>query len=552
MILNAVDEGIFGLNLEGKTTFCNEQAARLLGYEVIEILGQPQHILIHSKYPDGTPYDRKNCPIYAAFSDGQAHHICDEVFWKKDGTPLPVEYKSSPILKKNKVIGVVVTFKSIEKELKSEGERNQALLKLNTREKELETILDTIIDGLITIDKSGNIKQINKAAEKMFGYPSKDVIGKNVKMLMPAPYSAEHDEYLKNYLKSGVAKIIGIGREVIGKRKDGSTFPMELGVSEITTDEGRMFVGITKDLTSLKQAMEEQARLASVVENTDDAVIGTLLDGTITLWNRAARTVFGFIETEIIGQHYSKLVPEEYKNEPAYLIESVKRGQVLTNFETKRLRKDGTEIEVALTLSPFHDSQGKIIGISSIARDIRQQKQMLKEKEDLIEKLETATLSDSLTGLLNRRGFYQRLEYERARFRRNHRPFSILILDIDHFKKINDSFGHNTGDYVLKELSRKLKANTREMDTVCRWGGEEFLVLLVESEISGARLYAEKLRSSIESMSLEFDGHKISITSSFGVCEIETPDSNIEKYIKLADDRLYQAKSQGRNRVVSS
>ncbi len=552
MILNAAEEGIFGVDLEGKTTFCNNQAAKLLGYEVKDILHQPQHALIHHKHPDGSLYDREDCPIYAAFSDGQVHSVSDEVFWKKDGTPLPVEYKSSPIFKDDKIIGAVVTFKSIEKELRSEKERNLALSNLRTREKELETILDTVIDGLITIDVNGKIKQMNKAAEKMFGYTSEEVAGKNVKMLMPEPYASEHDGYLNNYLTLGVAKIIGIGREVSGLRKDGSTFPMELGVSEMVTDDTKMFVGITKDLTKLKKAMEGQARLASVVENTDDAVLGILLDGTITLWNRAAKNIFGFSEMEIVGQHISILVPDNYKNEPAYLIESIKRGQVMTNFETKRLRKDGTEIEVALTLSPFHDDHGNIIGISSIARDIRQQKQLIREKEALIEKLEAVTLTDALTGLWNRRGFAQRLDNELARFRRNRRPFSLLLLDIDHFKKINDTYGHAAGDMVLKELSRKFKINMREMDTICRWGGEEFLIMVVETDLAGAKRFAEKIRMAAEGMNINFEGQTISVTLSIGVSEFLKFDTKFDDILKLADKRLYKAKAEGRNRVIST
>ncbi len=552
MILDAAGEGIFGLNLDGNTTFCNKVGASLLGYKVEELLDKPQHNLIHYQHADGSPYSREECPIYAAFSDGQLHHVTNEVFWKKDGTSLPVEYKSHPVYQNGKLMGAVVTFRSIEAEIILDAQRKQTLIDLSNREQELKTILDTVVDGILTIDEKGNLRQLNKSAEKMFGYPSQEVVGKNVKMLMPEPYASEHDNYLKSYAETGAAKIIGIGREVIGLKKDGSTFPMELGVSEMVNDEGRQFVGITKDITNLKEAMESQARLASVVENTDDAVLGILLDGTITLWNRAAKTIFGYTETEIVGQHISILIPKDYEHEPAYLIETVKRGEVLTNFETKRFRKDGSVIDVALTLSPFHDSNGNVVGISSIARDIRPQKMLLQEKEDLIKKLEAVTLTDALTGLWNRRGFAQRLDNELARFRRNRRPFSILLLDIDHFKKVNDTFGHSAGDRVLEELSLKLKVNMREMDTVCRWGGEEFLIMVVETDLAGAKRFAEKIRMAAEGMKVIFDGHTIPVTVSIGVSEFLRLDSSFDVILKEADTRLYQAKAEGRNRVVSS
>ncbi len=552
MILNAANEGIYGVDLEGKTTFCNEYGAHLLGYEIDEIVGQPQHNLIHYKHPDGSPYEKENCPTYATSQDGQIHHIKDEVFWKKDGTSLPVEYKSNPIYHNKKIVGAVITFNSREKELKLEMERHQALAQLRQSQQELKAVFNTVVDGIISIDEKGTLLHLNRAAESMFGYKSKEVLGKNVRMLMPEPYTTEHDSYLENYLKTGKAKVIGIGREVVGLRKDGSTFPMELGISATVNDKGYQFTGITKDISRLKQSMAVQARLVSVIENTDDAVLGCLLDGTINLWNRAAQRIFGYSESEIVGRHISTLVPDDFQHEPAYLIESIKRGQTLTNFETKRLRKDGLIVDVALTLSPFFDSLGEINGVSSIARDIRHQKELLKEKENLIQKLEEATLTDPLTGLLNRRGFASRLDNELARFRRNQRPFSILLLDIDHFKKINDIHGHSTGDRVLQELSLKLTSNTREIDTVCRWGGEEFLILLVESELSGATQVAEKIRAAIEDMKIQADRKHLPVTVSIGVSEFENPDTKFESFLKEADDRLYQAKSEGRNRVVAS
>lgn len=124
----------------------------------------------------------------------------------------------------------------------------------------LEVVLNTILDGLITIDKKGSIIDFNAAAERMFGYTPQEVIGHNVKMLMPDPYYSEHDDYLKNYRNSRERKIIGIGREVFGKRKDGSIFPMDLGVNEMEIDGQQMFVGTIRDISERKQAEEEIIR----------------------------------------------------------------------------------------------------------------------------------------------------------------------------------------------------------------------------------------------------------------------------------------------------
>ncbi len=130
---------------------------------------------------------------------------------------------------------------------------------LETAEQRMRSVVDHVIDGIVTIDEGGNVESFNPAAEKMFGYQSAEVLGRNVKMLMPEPYYSEHDAYLDNYVSTGKPKIIGIGREVVGRRKDGSTFPMELAVSEFHIGARRYFTGIVRDITERKR-LEDQLR----------------------------------------------------------------------------------------------------------------------------------------------------------------------------------------------------------------------------------------------------------------------------------------------------
>jgi PAS domain S-box-containing protein len=120
----------------------------------------------------------------------------------------------------------------------------------------MRSVVDTVVDGIITIRENGAVETLNPAAEQLFGYKSDEVIGQNVKLLMPEPYRHEHDNYIANYLRTGEAKIIGTGREVMGRRKDGSTFPMELAVSEFTLGGRRYFTGIVRNITERKKAEE--------------------------------------------------------------------------------------------------------------------------------------------------------------------------------------------------------------------------------------------------------------------------------------------------------
>ena len=132
----------------------------------------------------------------------------------------------------------------------------------------LRAVLDTAVDGIITIDERGVIEAANAAAEQLFGYTASEVIGQNVKILMPSPYRNDHDSYLANYLRTGEQKIIGSGREVEGRRKDGSTFPLYLAVSEVSFGHRRVFTGFVHDLSDLKRAEEEASQLGHILEDS--------------------------------------------------------------------------------------------------------------------------------------------------------------------------------------------------------------------------------------------------------------------------------------------
>ncbi|MGE5611583.1 MAG: PAS domain S-box protein, partial [Bacillota bacterium] len=147
-------------------------------------------------------------------------------------------------------------------------ERRMAEQASRDNEARLKAIVNTAVDGIITIDERGIIETINPAAERIFGYSPAELIGQNVKMLMPNPYHDEHDQYLANYCRTGQRKIIGIGREVLGKRKDGTIFPIDLAVSEVLLGNRRIFTGIVRDVTARKQAEEELRKAKELAEQS--------------------------------------------------------------------------------------------------------------------------------------------------------------------------------------------------------------------------------------------------------------------------------------------
>ncbi len=172
-----------------------------------------------------------------------------------------------------------------------------------------------------------------------------------------------------------------------------------------------------------------------------------------------------------------------------------------------------------------------------------------KKLEEIKKKLDKAAKTDPLTQLFNRRAMYDNMKIEMIRYKRSGKTFSLILCDIDDFKDINDNFGHNCGDYVLKAIAKKLKKNLREQDIVSRWGGEEFLILLPETEVLGAIKVAEKLRLSIEEEVFVFNGKPFNLTMTFGVAEYDAV-YNIDETINSADKAMYEGKNSGKNIVI--
>lgn len=193
--------------------------------------------------------------------------------------------------------------------------------------------------------------------------------------------------------------------------------------------------------------------------------------------------------------------------------------------------------------------------VDFIMKPFRQEEVLARVKTHLtlsaaIKKLIPDSETDPLTGLYNRRTFLKRIENEAMRFKRSQKPFSILFGDIDFFKKINDTYGHSAGDDILINISKLLTTEKREIDQVARWGGEEFLILLPETDLKGAVQLGNKIREMISAQPIIYEGKEIQVTMSFGASKYNG-EISIEKTIDLADQRLYRAKETGRNKVIS-
>jgi PAS domain S-box-containing protein len=232
----------------------------------------------------------------------------------------------------------------------------------------LHAVVNTAVHGVILIDPVGTILMFNPACERLFGYRAEEVIGQNVKMLMPAPYREGHDGYLTNYLTTGKAKVIGIGREVTGQRKDGSTFPMDLQIGEARQGDTIAFVGIIHDLTERKRvqlALQESAnRLKAVVDTAVDGVILIDMQGIVTMFNPACERLFGYRAHEVVGRNVKMLMPAPYRGEhDRYLANYLHTGDrkiIGIGREVVGQRKDGTTFPMDLSVGEAKQEGGSI------------------------------------------------------------------------------------------------------------------------------------------------------------------------------------------------
>ncbi len=255
------------------------------------------------------------------------------------------------------------------------GELARAMTSLKFGEERLERIISSALDAIITVDESQCVTIFNPAAVKMFGCSAESAMCAPLSRFIPDRFRDRHREHVREFAEGGSrGQKMGEYRTIYGLRKDGTEFPIEASISQIEVSGQRFFTVILRDLTDIAQAHESRAKLASIVESSDDAIISKTLDGVVTSWNHGAERIFGYASEEMVGKPMLKLFPAGLENEETTILERIRAGESIRHFESVRLRKDGHLIDVSVTISPIRGSDGQIVGVSKVARDISAQK----------------------------------------------------------------------------------------------------------------------------------------------------------------------------------
>ena len=426
----------------------------------------------------------------------------------------------------------------------SEHETQVANARLRESEMHTRAVLDSVGDGIIAIHEDGVINLFNPASERMFGYLGSEVIGKNVTLLMPEPDRSQHEGYLRHYRETGEPAILNRVREVVGVRKNGAEFPLELQVSELRTDTGRLFIAAARDITERRRA-EQELHIAATAFETGEGILITDRDARILRVNRAFTRLTGYSAEELIGRTPAMLKSgrqhaEFYRN----LWETLIRDGYWQG-EMWNRRKDGAVYLEWLTITAVTDAKRQVTHYVGVCSDITHRK----EAEAEIRRM---AFYDPLTKLPNRSLLWDRLRQAQAYGTRHKTHGALLFIDLDNFKTLNDTQGHHIGDLLLIEVAKRLQEGVRPSDTVARLGGDEFVVVLVDlsedaqQAVAQAQSIGKKVLTALNQL-YQLQGREHYSSASMGITLFRGDETSITDLLKQADAAMYDAKSAERN-----
>ena len=348
-LINSAADAMLVADHEARIALANPPAYRMFGYAQDELIGQPIEILIPARMQGPHVAMRDE---YVAHPRTRAMGIGQELFGKhKDDSEFPVEVSLSPLKTAH---GALLTLATIY----DTTARKRSEVALQESEARMRAVVDTAVDAIVTIDEVGLIERINPAAKRLFGYAEAEVAGKNVSMLMPSPYREMHDTFLSRYRDTGEKKIIGIGREVIGLRKDGSVFPMDLSVAEMRFGERRMFTGIVRDITERKAAEEQNRLLLQEISSANEELssFAYVVSHDLKAPLRAIGSLADWLSTD-----YADKFDEEGKEHMRLLVNRVHRmgsfiDGILQYSRVGRVKEALTEVDLGQKVREVIDS----------------------------------------------------------------------------------------------------------------------------------------------------------------------------------------------------
>lgn len=385
-LIESSEDAIVSTTLEGIVVSWNRGAQRLFGYPAEEMIGRPISTIV--------PPERRRDEEQSLSVVGRGERVeqYETVRVRKDGRPVDVWVTLSPIMDDaGRVIGISKITYDITARKRMETASRE-------RRRWLEGMLTSLGEGVLAVDNAGRISFMNPVAEQLTGWRQDAVLGRPIESVVWLV-----EETTRRRVDNAIIRALTLGqtttldhRAVLISR-DGSEAPVEATAAAIH-DEAGAAVGaimVLHDVTELRRARQVQSRLAAIVESTDDAIISKTLDGVVTSWNPGAERIFGYTAAEMIGRPILVIFPPERLPEETRFLARLLRGARVEHYETVRIRKDGTAIDVSVTLSPITDAAGRVTGVAKVARDITESKRFERDRAELLRR-EQRALKDSV------------------------------------------------------------------------------------------------------------------------------------------------------------
>ena len=527
----ALREAVLILSPERVVLDANPAAEAMFGMERKDILNLPARKL----HVDDDHYQRFKTAVNEAFDRGEDASF-EFNMRRNSGETFPTEHSVALIKSDDdSVLGAVSVLRDISR-------RKEAEQVLRRSEEKFRRIFESIEEGYIVTDLKGAVTLVNPATCRLLGYEESELLGSDIRRIYTDPKDRAR-------IKRRLTKVEWVrGAHLSFTRKDGSDIVVEANIHRVSDDAGKpvglegTFRDITERIEAEKILREREKQYRAFFENNHAVML--LVDpqtGDIVDANPAASEFYGYSVDAMRTMTSAEIsaLSEKEIFEEMFRARQEKRAYFLF----KHMLASGDVRDVEVYSGPIMVRGNQLL--YSVIHDVTDRVRLSAEMERL-------ATTDSLTGAANRHQFFTMAEGEFSRALRYEHPLTVFMLDIDYFKSINDTYGHNAGDAVLRALSTMVVATLRDPDVFGRLGGEEFAAVLPETDIDGGLQVAERLRDALGKLKVEVKGEMISFTASIGVSAMQPEDKLIEDVINRADEALYKAKRMGRNRVEKS
>ncbi|MDR7086647.1 diguanylate cyclase (GGDEF)-like protein/PAS domain S-box-containing protein [Aeromicrobium panaciterrae] len=524
-IIEATPNAMVMVNEFGLITLVNSQTEHQFGYSREELLSMTVDRLIpdrfrprHKGFREGF-FDNPDTRSMGAGRDLFGLH--------SDGREFPIEIGLNPVIidDRPQVLASIIDI----------TERKRA-------EERLLHVVEAAPNAMIMVNSLGHIVLVNTQTERSFGYSRDELLSMNIEDLIPTRFKAKHDGYRMGYFHNPDRREMGAGRELFGRRKDGSEIPVEIGLNPIQVLDEQHVLASVIDITErlVVQATESAERAdrlrRSILDSLPFSIIATDSNGLIVTANPAAERLLHAERNELVGSRISEIRDGRLDQVPLLAV----RTHGVDEREVEYHRRDGVDVPVNEAISLIVDEVGEVTGYLAVAYDITQRK----EAEAFIRHM---AHYDFLTDLPNRTMLFTRLDAELERAAREKTGLAVIMLDLDHFKRVNDSLGHHIGDELLLQMAARLRSEVRTNDLVSRFGGDEFV--LVFTDVQSAEELTERITALLELIPepLICNGHELIVSASLGGSLFPQNGSDSTTLIKHADTAMYHAKSAARN-----